>query len=320
VLSGYPVVQNYSYFDSDPHTNQLNFLRTTQLSVFQGNTVFAKGFWNIGDTNLEYALKFYLQLRNRLQQYAYDQAMTSYLTGKPMSMRPLFFDYPGDANVYTQYAQLASADGTDTNDPRDEYMFGNALLVRPVFSDSNTVKVYLPGGRWRPFLQANQPALSGNQYIDYTIASAYDYPVFIKQGEILIIGEATNFKTLDAYVFLDTINHSNTYTYHDGAGQTVQLTANKDAGGNVTITNGSQTIPMVNDEFGKGLKVAAINSLLPPKTGDADQDYDVDWRDYAITLSHFNQNTTRGFLDGDFNLNGRVDLFDIGNLISMYRR
>ncbi len=42
---------------------------------------------------------------------------------------------------------------TNGVDPVNEYMFGNALLIRPIISSDDSINVYLPEGRWRAFLK-----------------------------------------------------------------------------------------------------------------------------------------------------------------------
>ncbi len=69
--------------------------------------------WSYGK-QAEPILEKYLRLRYELMPYIYSLAWKTYETGAPY-MRPLFMDFPNDANVA---------------DLRDEYMFGPAFLLR----------------------------------------------------------------------------------------------------------------------------------------------------------------------------------------------
>ncbi len=74
-----------------------------------------------------------LNLRYSLMPYIYAQAKDSSAKGFPM-LRTLFFEFPNDETSWLI---------------EDEYMFGENLLVAPLFEDGkNTRKVYLPPGAW----------------------------------------------------------------------------------------------------------------------------------------------------------------------------
>ncbi len=74
-----------------------------------------------------------LALRMRLLPYLYGAFEEAARTGAPI-LRPLLFEYPADATVYT-------AD--------DEFLFGDALLVAPITRPGLEHRhVYLPAGTW----------------------------------------------------------------------------------------------------------------------------------------------------------------------------
>jgi len=65
--------------------------------------------------------------------YIYAQAVRSSAEGHPM-MRPLFFEFPDDPTSWLI---------------DDQYFFGEALLVAPLFETGSTGRrVYLPPGTW----------------------------------------------------------------------------------------------------------------------------------------------------------------------------
>ena len=89
--------------------------------------------WSFGEEAYGIMLN-YIQIRERMIPYIKEQLAITRRTGTPI-MRPLVYDYPGDANVY---------------DLADEYLFGEKVLAAPVMEYGlRTRKVYLPEGRWK---------------------------------------------------------------------------------------------------------------------------------------------------------------------------
>ncbi|MBX7172228.1 MAG: DUF4968 domain-containing protein [Pyrinomonadaceae bacterium] len=99
-----------------------------------------------------------LNLRYSLMPYIYAQAKDSSAKGYPM-LRTLFFEFPNDKTSWMI---------------EDEYMFGENLLVAPIFEEGkNDRQVYLPTGNW----------------IDYQTGKIYQGEKWheIEAGEIPII-------------------------------------------------------------------------------------------------------------------------------------
>jgi len=269
--------------------NQKEFVRTMQLQTFMPVMNQSLGFWHLTDQNDVNRVIFASQLKQRLQQYTYDQAQKWYETGIPYTVQPLYVNYPNDETAYSLYGYA----GNDRQTPWNEYMFGNALLIRPIFSDDDTFKIYLPGGSstfWRYFLRGGEPAIHGGQSITYS-GTINEFPVFLKEGEILIIGDADTTKdTLYAYVFLESpsITQSSVYPVHKN-GTVYKLQAVKD--GEVyklknTATN--QRVIMTDDHYNKGFRIAEITSLLNNSIpGDLNTDGHVNIFDYNLLVSKF---------------------------------
>ncbi len=81
----------------------------------------------------------YTQLHHDLVDYIYSYASEQSTTGRPV-VRPMVFDYPGDANVRSTW---------------DQYFFGHDILVAPVWrSGDRQREVYIPQGQfvdyWNP--------------------------------------------------------------------------------------------------------------------------------------------------------------------------
>ena len=88
--------------------------------------------WVFGETVQELCRKA-LELRYRLLPYIYSHFIKSSETGAPVQ-KPLIFDFQDDPV---------------TRDLDDEYLFGDHLLVAPIYQQGCTSrKVYLPEGTW----------------------------------------------------------------------------------------------------------------------------------------------------------------------------
>ncbi|HEX7070528.1 MAG TPA: TIM-barrel domain-containing protein [Rhodothermales bacterium] len=98
-----------------------------------------------------------MNLRYSLIPYLYAQSVDASSKGHPM-MRALFIEYPDDPTSWLV---------------EDEYLLGSDLLVAPLFSESNSRRVYLPPGQW----------------YDYQTGTAYDGAAWheIEAGEIPVI-------------------------------------------------------------------------------------------------------------------------------------
>ena len=109
------------------------------------------------------------ELRMQMLPYIYSCANTSYENG--VLMKPLTYMYPDDENTYNIW---------------DEYIFGKAFLIAPVFTKDNKKEIYLPEGEWYEFDNLK------NQYEGpLTITkdiSIQAIPVFIKENSIYITG------------------------------------------------------------------------------------------------------------------------------------
>ncbi|MCQ4087110.1 alpha-xylosidase [Saccharibacillus sp. JS10] len=114
-------------------------------------------------------LRKFTKLKNSLMPYLFDQAKESSARGIPM-MRPMFLEFPEDPTCATLDLQ---------------YMFGDSILVAPIFNEQGDVTYYLPHGKWTGLLDG-QVKEGGRWY-----SENYDFmslPVFVKSGTLLAIG------------------------------------------------------------------------------------------------------------------------------------
>ncbi len=114
-------------------------------------------------------LRKFTKLKNSLMPYLFNQAAESAERGIPM-MRPMFLEFPED----------------HTCAPLDlQYMFGDSILVAPIFNEQGDVTYYLPAGKWTGLLDG-QVKEGGRWY-----SENYDFmslPVFVRANTLLAVG------------------------------------------------------------------------------------------------------------------------------------
>ncbi len=130
-----------------------------QFSSGQDNEV-----WSYGE-DVYAILEQYLMLRERLRPYMRSLMAAAHESGAPV-MRPLFYDFPGEAALW---------------DVADQYMLGPDILVAPVMEEGvRSRSVVLPAGvHWRNARTGE--VIPGGQTI--TVPAPLDtIPVFVREG------------------------------------------------------------------------------------------------------------------------------------------
>ncbi len=110
--------------------------------------------------------------RYTLVPYIYTMARQTYETGVSLC-RPLYYEYPEAKEAY---------------DFKEEFMFGDKMLIAPVINEVNpengyaSVKVWLPEGEWLEYETGEM--LQGGRTCErcFTID---EYPVYVKAGSII---------------------------------------------------------------------------------------------------------------------------------------
>ena len=111
-----------------------------------------------------------LQLRMSFIPYFYSAFNEYHTTGKP-PVRALILDWPADPK-------------TRTID--DEFMFGDSVLVAPMFAGETNRAVYLPAGGWFDFWTHEK--VNGGKFIE--AANGWgQIPLFVKAGTLLPLAE-----------------------------------------------------------------------------------------------------------------------------------
>ncbi|MFY8037437.1 MAG: glycoside hydrolase family 31 protein, partial [Cyclobacteriaceae bacterium] len=135
--------------------------------------------WAYGE-KVEEISRNYMKLRYRLLPYLYSLFHDAAKTGMPIN-RSLAISYTFDEKIYDHQFH-------------NQYLFGPALMVAPVESNKDFVKVYLPQGNWYDLL--TDQAYHGNQ--EMIVETPIDrLPVYVKGSSIIPMREKAGITTQD---------------------------------------------------------------------------------------------------------------------------
>ncbi len=154
-------------------------------------------------------VKDYLQLRHKLIPYIYSEAYKYHKFGKPL-IKPIYYTNPEfyDDSLY-----------------RNEYYFGEELLVCPIISKKDPVmnrvvhNFTIPEGMWYDFVTGKKFP-GGHNYV--TFFKDEEFPVFARQGAIIPLGihenlnDTTPPKDMEIHIFP---GKNNTYTLFEDDGE-----------------------------------------------------------------------------------------------------
>lgn len=192
-------------------------------------------------------VRHFTRLKAKLIPYIYQTAIHASKTGIP-AMRSMVLEYTNDKNCQHLDKQ---------------YMFGDSLLVAPIFNEESRAEYYLPKGIWTNFFTGKE--YKGGTWIEET-HSYLSIPLMVRENSIVAIGAHDNRQDYDYANGCEL----RVYALHDGAkADTIiygtenvpELTASvKRQGHTILVTsdgNKPYTIRMVN------LHVAtAMNGLI----------------------------------------------------------
>lgn len=138
-------------------------------------------------------VRLFARLKARLMPYLYRNAIETSRTGVPM-MRSMVLEFTEDRNC----AYLDK-----------QYMFGDSLLVAPIFNEDSKAIYYLPEGTWTHLLTGEQR--TGGKWYE----EACDYlhiPLYVKENSLIALG------AVDARPDYDYADHAviKAYALQDG--------------------------------------------------------------------------------------------------------
>ncbi|WP_432631557.1 alpha-xylosidase [Brachyspira sp.] len=143
--------------------------------------------WNFDEESVDVLRKF-TNLKCELMPYIFAQSVYAHNTGIPL-LRSMVIEFENDETC--KYLDL-------------QYMFGDSILVAPIFNDKSVASYYLPEGKWTNIIN--------NKLYDCSksgkwIEEKHDYmsmPLLAKNNSIIAMGN--NSKKCD-YEYLDNINY-----------------------------------------------------------------------------------------------------------------
>ena len=121
--------------------------------------------------------RMYLKMKTGLMPYYYTYAKEAHDDGVPM-VRAMMLEFPDDPNTWTNLTQY-------------QYMWGENLLVAPVYNEADNSaevrnNIYLPGGGdqvWIDYFTGEQ--YTGGKVINNFSAPLWKLPLFVKNGAII---------------------------------------------------------------------------------------------------------------------------------------
>lgn len=125
----------------------------------------------------EASIRLHRRLRYRLLPYIYSYAHVYHETGMPIC-RPLLMAFAADP-------------ACNRNQWPCQYMFGEWLLVAPVYGDFESMNIYLPAGEsWVDYWDGREYA--GGQVLAYDTRDVNKLPLFVRRGAILPLRPASD--------------------------------------------------------------------------------------------------------------------------------
>lgn len=143
--------------------------------------------WNFDDESVDVLRKF-TNLKCELMPYIFAQSVNAHNTGIPL-LRSMVMEFEDDPSC--RYLDL-------------QYMFGDNILVAPIFNDKSLASYYLPKGKWTNIMNNK---LYNCEEFGRWIEEKHDYismPILAKENSIIAIG--SNNSRCD-YEYMDNINY-----------------------------------------------------------------------------------------------------------------
>lgn len=175
--------------------------------------------WNYGEEAVE-VMRCFTRLKMSLMPYIYANAVKTSRTGVPM-MRSMALEFPEDENCGYLDRQ---------------YMFGDSMLVAPIFHEKGLGSCYLPEGIWTDYLTGE--TVSGGRWYRNT----YDYlhmPIFVRENAIIARGsreDCPDYDFADHVEFrIYQLSEEARCQVFDGQDVTAELTAVRQ-GNEITLT------------------------------------------------------------------------------------
>ncbi len=157
-------------------------------------------------------VRFFTKLKLRLMPYIYKTAVEAHTLGLP-SMRAMVLEFTEDITCQNADKQ---------------YMFGDSLLVAPVFKQNGDVDVYLPEGKWTNYF-TGEVKEGGRWYKENH--NFLSVPLYVRENSIIASG---NIDTTPEYDYEKDVNLS-VYELVDGK-ETSTIIYGQDGSEKISVT------------------------------------------------------------------------------------
>lgn len=210
------------------------YLRFIQFGVFnpimrlhgECNPVSTKEPWYYGTEGV--IAEKYLRLRHSLIPFLYSYSFVTNRDGYALC-EPLYYDYPKDERAYRY---------------KNEYMFGQQLLVIPITSHSEdgyaTVKGYLPQGKWTDLFTGQ--VYDGDKEYEF-VRDCESIPVFAKEGAVIPYSEDSgNLCANPNHLRVDIYDGNSEYVFYEDGVTTCFRVENTDNCLRIVVDSGVCTL------------------------------------------------------------------------------
>lgn len=186
--------------------------------------------------DVEAICRKYLNLRYQLLPYLYSAVAQGHATGLPL-MRALGLNWPGD-----EKAVMVD----------DAYMWGDHILVAPVFENAATSRdAYLPAGRWWDYWTAEQ--IEGGRSVTRNVDLA-TMPLYVRAGAVLPTGPVKQYTSeptgepVALRIYPGADGH---FTWYDDDGISYAFERGEFMRAECTWNNASRTLTIERDPSGR---------------------------------------------------------------------
>lgn len=190
--------------------------------------------WSYGE-EVEQICRNYIKLRYQLMPYLYSLFFDASKTGMPVQ-RSLAVYHPHDWKVYQSAYH-------------NQYFFGPAILVAPVESQKDLLKVYFPEGEWFDLYTGKIWAGNQESIVECPI---HRLPIFIKAGSVLPMhSPAANTGILHDELILNIYcgNGSSDFLLYQDDGETFEYQKGEFAKQNIKYDGRSVTLSAVDGTY-----------------------------------------------------------------------
>lgn len=120
-------------------------------------------------------------LKARLMPYIISQAQEAVRLGIPLSLRAMCLEFPDDPTSWFLDRQ---------------FMFGDSLLIAPIFQEFGEVEFYLPAGQWTNFF-TNETKRGPGWFKE---KHEFDtLPLYVRENTVLVLGAQNETRTVYDY-------------------------------------------------------------------------------------------------------------------------